>query len=176
MDLIEFEKSLGTIINRPTALRPFVCDGSPLECQIFLVGIEPATKMETEFWEFWRSGYGYDRQAWADAYERARRIQGKGAKSPTRRNMDHFIVGAAAGTKVLETNVYAGPRARHRRDGTEIRAPFLFLLEAIRPKVLFVHGQPAKKEIQALNLSIPIIEANHLSYQTGEARAARLRS
>lgn len=172
-DLASFENELARLIGRQTSLRPFVCEGSPLDCEIFLVGIEPATSMQAEFWQFWqfwRSGYGYDRQAWAEEYEKERRSQCKFAKSPTRRNMDHFIAGAA-GKKVLETNVYAAPRARYQRDGSEIRAPFLFLLEAIRPKMLFVHGGPARKDIQALDLSIPIIEANHLSYQTGEAKA-----
>ncbi len=49
MTLYEFELQLSDLIGRPTDLRPFVCEGSPLSCDIFLVGFNPATTMETDF-------------------------------------------------------------------------------------------------------------------------------
>ncbi|WP_313292050.1 hypothetical protein [Rhizobium rhizoryzae] len=170
MNLTTFEAHLRKLIGDPTPLRPFVCHGSPLECEIFLVGIEAATKMKTGFWDFWKPGYGFDRNAWQEAYIKERRQLGKPAKSPTRRNTDCFLDGAE-GFQVLETNVYAAPRSRYKRDGSEIRAPFQFLLEAIKPKLIFVHGGAARKELNRMNLSIPILEANHLSYQTSQDTA-----
>lgn len=183
MNLQTFETHLRQLIGDPTPLRPFVCEGSPLECEIFLVGIEPATELKKEFWDFWKPGHGFDREAWLTTYLQERHAAGKRPVSPTRRNMDQFLAGAE-GAKVLETNVFAGPRPRYRKDGSEIRAPFRFLLQAIQPKVIFVHGGPAKKEIAALNLTIPTIEANHLRYQTtkemareyGQQAAARLQT
>ncbi len=44
MDLTEFGSELEALIERPTALRPFVCDGSPLSCTVFIVGYNPATE------------------------------------------------------------------------------------------------------------------------------------
>lgn len=170
MNLQTFESQLRTLIGDTTQLRPFVCQGSPLQCEIFLVGIEAATKMKAGFWDFWKPGYGFKRDAWEEAYVRERRELGKTAKSPTRRNTDCFIDGAKE-FSVLETNVYAAPRARYRRDGSEIRAPFRFLLEAIQPKVIFVHGGAARKELAAMNLAVPVLEANHLSYQTSQDTA-----
>ena len=167
MNLQTFEAHLRELIGDPTPLRPFVCDGSPLECEIFLVGIEPATELKKGFWDFWKTGYGFDREAWFATYLQERRDTGKRPVSPTRRNMDHFLAGAE-GAKVLETNVFAGPRPRYRKDGSEVRAPFRFLLEAIQPKVIFVHGKPAREEIIAMNLVIPVIEAKHLCYRSKE--------
>ena len=54
--LDEFEKQLAGVIGRPTDLRPFVCEGSPLDCDVFIVGSNPATKMEGDWWRFWRPG------------------------------------------------------------------------------------------------------------------------
>ena len=40
------------VLNRETDLRPFVCEGSPIECESFLVGINPASEMSVDFWDF----------------------------------------------------------------------------------------------------------------------------
>ena len=48
--------------------RPFVCDGNPLECNIFIVGINPATEMEVKFEEFWNKE-GFNKQKWLEAYK-----------------------------------------------------------------------------------------------------------
>lgn len=169
MDLNDFERGLAAIIGRPTSMRPFVCDGSPLDCQIFLVGIEPATALPEDFWSFWRPGRGYDKAAWQQAYQAERRRLGKGT-SPTRRNSEAFLRGAG-GVKVLETNVFAAPRPRYSRVGTGGTEAFDFLLKSVRPKVLFVHGTPARRKIRMMAPSAAILEANHLSYQTGPEKA-----
>lgn len=36
--LSEFSEALLTHIGKPTDLRPFVCDGSPLDCEALIVG------------------------------------------------------------------------------------------------------------------------------------------
>ena len=45
MTLDDFERALVALIGRPTDLRPFVCEGSPLTCDVFLVGFNLATTM-----------------------------------------------------------------------------------------------------------------------------------
>ena len=45
MTLDDFERALVALIGRPTGLRSFVCDGSPLKCDVFLVGFHLATTM-----------------------------------------------------------------------------------------------------------------------------------
>jgi hypothetical protein len=44
-DLREFALGLAAVIGRPSELRPFVCDGSLLDCPVFIVGYNPATRM-----------------------------------------------------------------------------------------------------------------------------------
>jgi hypothetical protein len=38
-DINSFERDLAALIGKPSLLRPFVCDGSPLECKVFIVGL-----------------------------------------------------------------------------------------------------------------------------------------
>jgi hypothetical protein len=52
--LKSFEEGLKKHISR-SIMRPFVCDGSPLECEAFLVGFNPRTLMSKEFWKFWNT-------------------------------------------------------------------------------------------------------------------------
>lgn len=181
MTLDEFERRLVDLIGRPTNLRPFVCDGSPLDCEIFLVGFNPATQMEADFWQFWR--VGYDKAAWCRGYlaERAAKPLKPGKKfrpamSPTRRNIEAFVEGAWP-AKVLETNIYAAASSDMKSldPGRRERAPFRFLLETIRPKVVVVHGKPAVEAIRLFDTGATIIAAdNHFSRKTSRDTAKAL--
>lgn len=50
MTLSEFEQELRSLIGQPTDLRPFVCEGPPLACPVFIVGYNPATEMTADWW------------------------------------------------------------------------------------------------------------------------------
>ena len=180
MMLNEFERGLVALIGRPTDLRPFVCEGSPLTCDVFLVGFNPATMMHTDFWEFWRPGYGYDKQEWFKRYleERAAKPLKPGKTrrqkvSATRRNIECFVEGAAS-ARVLETNIYALPSDNMKSLDLNSReiAPFTFLLDTIKPKVVVVHGRAALKAIGKFNMSAKVIATDHhLSRKTSKATA-----
>lgn len=181
MTLDEFEAQLAKLIGRPTDLRPFVCDGSPLDCKIFLVGFNPATELEADFWTFWRTGYGYDKAPWFARYlvERTAKPLKPGKKfrpkiSPTRRNIDHFVAGAG-GVPVLETNIYSKASEDERSlDLADRRiAPFRFLLDVIKPSVIVVHGKPAREAMGAFKPMAKILEAeHHFSRKTSKETAA----
>lgn len=169
MTLNEFELKLAELIGRPTDLRPFVCDGSPLACEVFLVGFNPATVLQADFWQFWRPGYGYDKTAWFQRYldERAAKPLKPGRTrrqkvSATRRNMECFIAGAA-GVRVLETNIYAAASDDMKSLDPASRevAPFRFLLDIIKPKVIVVHGKPAVEVVAKLDIAAKVIAADH---------------
>ncbi|RWQ57830.1 hypothetical protein [Mesorhizobium sp.] len=180
LTLDEFERELVALIGRPTDLRPFVCEGSPLTCDVFLVGFNPATEMRTDFWEFWRPGYGYDKAAWFKRYleERAAKPLKPGKTwqqkvSATRRNIECFVEGAA-GVRVLETNIYARASDDMRTLDVASReiAPFKFLLDTIKPKVIVVHGKPALQTVGKFGTSAKVIEADHhFSRQTSKVTA-----
>ena len=64
--LASFRKNLSAIL--PEKGRPFVCQGSPYNCKIFIVGINPATTMEG-FWGYWSDCAGYDKDSFFEGYK-----------------------------------------------------------------------------------------------------------
>ena len=113
MDLERFALGLANLIGKPSSLRPFVCEGSPLKCRIFIVGHNPATPSDRDLWSDW-GPHGFDKAKWMRAYleERANRPLKPGKTfrpkvSPSRRVIDQVI--AAAGVPILEPNIFAGP-------------------------------------------------------------------
>jgi hypothetical protein len=107
-----------------------------LECRAFIVGFNPASASDEDFWKFWDPAIGFDKAAWFQNYVRERKERplksGKTRRnsiSNTRRVID-WIVSEASPVKFLETNIYSAPSeeakdlAAHRR----FTAPFDFLL------------------------------------------------
>jgi hypothetical protein len=132
-----FASELAARIGRPAHVRPFVCDGSPLECRAFIVGSHPATALDIDFWEFWEPGRGFLRDEWDARYREARKQLGKAEVSPTRERIER-ISKAALPVRCLETNVEPTARGRepHVLD---------FLLESVRPTVVLAFGARAQK-------------------------------
>jgi hypothetical protein len=178
--LDQFEEKLAALIGRPTALRPFVCEGSPLDCKIFLVGFNPATALTTDFWSFWRPGYGFDRKAWLDSYIASRLIPKPGrtrqtAVSPTRVRIEAFVRGAG-NRKVLETNIFSADSADMKTLEPARReiAPFEFLLRTIEPKVVVAHGKDAVAAMSNFKGPWRVIGARHFSRFETKDSAYRL--
>ena len=178
--LAALENQLESLIGRPTDLRPFVCDGSPLDSEVFIVGLNPASAMATDFWDFWEPGIGFDKPRWFDAYkaERQRRPLKPGRTrrrlvSPSR-GVIEWINASLGPVKALETNIYSAATEEYRdlAQHKRLTAPFDFLLEAIRPRVIVVHGADAISHIRQKGLSAHIIEVKHFSRGWSE-RAAR---
>ena len=156
--LQQFQSDLEKLIGNPTDLRPFVCEGSPLECKIFIVGFNPATALKRSFWSFWQPEYGFQKTEWLEVYKQERRDKplppGKkrrNAISNTRRVIE-WITTEAKPMKCLETNIYAKPtpQARDLREQERATQSFDFLLRAIRPQVMLLHGQDAVKHLETI--------------------------
>ena len=137
-----FATELAARIGRPARVRPFVCDGSPLECRAIIVGSHPATALEIDFWEFWEPGTGFRRADWDTRYREARKHLGKTEVSPTRRILDR-ITAAAGPMRCLETNVEPTPGGTgpHVLD---------FLLASIRPAAVLAFGAAARRHFAEL--------------------------
>lgn len=170
-ELAKFERELRDLIGSASGARPFVCDGSPLDAEIFLVGFNPATQMNADFWSFWRPDWGFDKTAWRETYEkeRAARPLKPGKKfrpkiSPTRANIEAFVDGAAP-TAVLETNIFAiasetkPELAMENRDSRTFR----YLVKRINPRVIVTHGVDAQKAVDCLETTARIVRVPHLS-------------
>lgn len=149
--LERFEAGLRAHIGRPAHVRPFVCEGSPLECGAFVVGSNPATGMETDFWSFWEEGYGFRREAWVAASRAQRRAAGRPEVTPTRRMLTR-VMEAASPVRCLDTNVFATPTPSERDLAPELRrtAPFDWLLGEVRPAALLAHGREAADHLRRL--------------------------
>ncbi len=149
--LDEFARGLRARIGSPAFVRPFVCEGSPLECRAFIVGSNPATALELDYWSFWESGYGFHRDAWAEASRAGRREAGKREVTPTRRMLGH-IMAEAAPVRCLDTNVFSTPTPAERDLRAELRRTevFDFVLDAVRPAALLAHGKEAELHLRRL--------------------------
>jgi hypothetical protein len=143
--LQQFQMALENLIGNPTDLRPFVCEGSPLACQIFIIGFNPATELKRSFWDFWQPGYGFQKAAWLELYKQERRDKSlapgktRRAEVSNTRRVIEWIVTEAKPVKCLETNLYEQER---------VTRPFDFLLKTIRPSVILLHGKDAARHIE----------------------------
>lgn len=128
---------------------PFLCNGSPFDCEIFLVGINPAT--DVSIWPHWSIETGVDREAWLEAYR-----NGRSKLTPTRIRIELLIKAitdtAIGKPRVLETNIFHqySQRLRDLRKDQRTTDVFDFLIETLRPKIVFVHGRPAIRHIERL--------------------------
>jgi len=180
--LQSFENGLEAIIGRPTTLRPFVCDGSPLDCRVFIVGFNPATDSEIDFWTFWSSDRGFDKKLWYQNYLKERRNRplkpGKTRrpqKSNTRRVMD-WIEAEASSVRFLETNIYSSASEQAKDLVTErrITAPFDYLLREIRPHAVIAHGHDAVAHLQTKVEQERLIQVQHFARGWSEEKAREL--
>jgi hypothetical protein len=142
----EFQSVVTRALPGRTDIRPFVCDGPPFSCKVFLVGFNPAKSVGASFWSYWPSGYGFDRKKWIEAYQ-----SHHGGLSNSRRRME-LIVAALRPFGCLETNIYAvpSPGAAALVASGRIHAPFDYLIETIKPRVIIVHGVPAVTHVERL--------------------------
>jgi hypothetical protein len=167
MLLDEFETQLASVIGQPTTLRPFVCEGSPLDCEVFVVGYNPATRMDGDWWRFWKQGYGFQKSSWFAEY-----LAQRGHVSKTRAKIED-IVGSLAGVSVLEANIDARPSSKKSEYPKPVTAPFDFLLSVGRPKVVIAHGTDAVAHLQPWRAQGALIECKHFIY-IGRERTAEI--
>jgi hypothetical protein len=174
----EFAERLRAIAATDDSLRPFVCDGSPLDCDAFIVGANPATSVP--FWPYWHDTTGFDRRSWLQDYEQIRVATAKPPRSRTRDQIDR-VVASAAPTKCLETNAYASPSSAiaDLKNASRSTALITFLVDAIRPKVILAHGREAQAAIDNVDVGAAmVLRSRHLSrvsYATAEDLGRQIR-
>ncbi len=138
MTLREFRSQLEKIERRlPSPISwPFLCRGSPLKCRIFIVGFEPARKVEKRFWSFWTDSRGFKKAEFIRELDKL-----DGGQTLTRERIE--IIANAVGERVtLNTNIYSKKELPKKDRKTDV---IEYLLKTIRPKVVLAHGVPAKK-------------------------------
>lgn len=171
-------------------VRPFVCDGNPQDSEVFVVGTNAASTVPwSPFWD--PAQCLFQKNAWFAAYKQARQEKplapGKTRRmevSRSRSRIDIFTNGLASKRKVLETNIYSisTPSEKDLQPKDRQSSIFEFLVEQIKPQLLFVHGETARAFLdarygiygvggQALirlpHADIPAILAPHLAARKG---------
>lgn len=166
-----FSNLLKTHLSNLQNPRPFVCDGNPLLCQVFIVGINAATEMNDDFWQFWSNENGFNKDLWIDAYIRERMLKPL-APNKTRRNKlsntrqrIEWITEALQPIKVLETNLFvkATPTAPELKVEDRHTRTFEFLVSTIKPKVIYAHGKEVAEQLQSIyGIDIAKNKVNHI--------------
>ena len=149
MSLRPFREGLEASIRTDRAVRPFVCDGSPLHCRAFIVGINAAS--DVSFWRFWDDETGFDKKRWYDLYRAQRAGVDKKPVSPTRQRIGRIVCAAAPGP-ILETNLYsvATAKAGDLKENDKRTDAIEFLLREVSPRILLLHGKAVKEHFERL--------------------------
>ena len=141
---------LHSIIPSPCYERPFVCDGLPQSCTVVVVGENPATKMDTDWWSYWSDETGFDLGRFEQDYEARRREQGRRAVSNTRLRLKRL---RSRGLQCLETNALAPEKPGGHGDGrSNIGLLRMFLSELPQLKAIIVHGAEARRAMDRIEL------------------------
>jgi len=139
MMLSKFRSDLERFVDLDDPLsRPFVCNGSPLDCQIFIVGFNPARHLKKSFLNYWNDNTGFNKDQWlVDFYQ-----QHNNART---RNVIERIANSALQKVTLDTNIYWYPtsKARDLKEENKMTGGIKFLMRQIKPKVVFVHNNKA---------------------------------
>ena len=167
--------------------RPLICEGNPLDCEIFIVGINAATEMQNGFWTFWSEKYGFKKTEWIESYILERKLQPlkpnktrRNKLSNTRQRIE-WIIESIKPVKTLETNLFvkATPTANELTTEDRDSSVFEYLLKTIKPKIIFIHGNEVieyfeklydikivKNKVNSFDIlgtKINILGMNHLS-------------
>ncbi|SFC23867.1 hypothetical protein SAMN05216344_1128 [Polaromonas sp. OV174] len=159
MTLAELSAQLRLLLDETQEAHPLLCEGSPFDCNVAIVGINPATT--TQFWPYWTDSLGMDRTAWIDAYKTKHRKFNR-----SRAALERFIPQIKA--NVVEVNAYARQSRRfadlQRQHRTS--SAMEFLLSAIRPRVIVYAGAAALNAGERLTPAWHpvVIPARHFIY------------
>jgi hypothetical protein len=182
-DFEEFGRSVRELAGEKSGW-PFLCDGAPLDCDLFLVGINPATNIP--LWPCWSSDSGVDKQSWLQLC-----LHKYGKYTRTRVRMEQLIR-AVAPARVLETNVFHefAPRESQLDKQQKSTVVFDFLIATLKPKLVFIHGRSAIRRLRRLTRSeftlgefvrvqyqdtkLDVLAEHHLSYQWSTERIEQL--
>lgn len=144
-NLHEIEQKLRELLRSEYPSRPLLCSGSPIGCDIAIVGVNPAT--DIPLWRYWNADTGCNKAAWLAEF----RSDPANRKKQTRPRIE-YILEEIAPLRCLELNIYpyiSREEAELSNELKDVRA-FVYLLRTIKPKLLFVFGTTPIKELSKL--------------------------
>jgi hypothetical protein len=170
--LSQLSGELRRLIGANEGVRPFVCNGDPLTCQVAIVGANPGTT--TSFWPHWSDERGMSKEAFLEEY---RRLHG-GKYNRSRAAIERFVPLVKA--RVIELNAHGkqSPRLKELAAAHRETSVLEFMLHAVRPRVVFCAGADAMKAVKAVKAEkvgwqMKINAAKHFIYW-GREREKRM--
>lgn len=138
----ELEAVLIDLLIEGVPARPFVCEGSPFNCDVVIMGINPGSK--TPFWDYWSTEGGFDRAGWVAKFD----DDVANLRKTTRPRIER-LVRALTPRRVVELNAYPYVTANERELAPLLRDSQIFrlMLQVARPKLVFVFGKSPAAEI-----------------------------
>ncbi|MEJ0077964.1 MAG: hypothetical protein WDO17_21510 [Alphaproteobacteria bacterium] len=166
MTLAEFHAGLKSILDlQDLRSRPFDSDGSPLKCNIFIVGSNPRMTLDKPFLNYWSNDTGFKKKDFIDDY-----IAQNGKLQPTRCQIEKIITQLARSRPrgattdrsghirptILVTNLYpyTSTDEKNLEKGFRKDDVLRYLLRTIKPDAVVAHGSKAmrffKKECERI--------------------------
>lgn len=152
LSLTQFRKQLVAKIEEvglaDRQIRPFVCTGSPLDCEIMMVGFNPSRDMGLATFDerIWSDKTGFDREQFVEYYDYVGYQQGE---SKWRRNhmFQQNLIDELPDYPVLETYLYSAINSRKSALSNEYRTTAIFdwLVKVIKPKLIVTQNSDVIK-------------------------------
>ena len=126
------------LTGRDNRSHPFMCDGSPLDCKLFVVGLNAATKLSRPFWTYWDQS-GLQKKKFIEDY-----VAQRGHLRGARRRIE-LIADGVGYQRTLDTNIYfhSTRTAKELRRIHKDHRVFEFIFKGIKPKIMLAHGRQA---------------------------------
>lgn len=174
---LDFVPILYSFLPRPCLDRPFVCAGRPDACTAVLIGENPATSTNADWWSFWSDVTGFDLERWEASYRSERLRRGKRAMSATRSRIVRL---RSAGIRCLETNVFMNERLHGHGEGRSNRDLLELAMDALpNLDTIIAHGKVAHAYLDSRTIPrrFRVFRNRHfrfLSYAEVDALAAEV--
>ena len=142
------------IVSQDSDDRPFVCDGFPDECDVIVIGENPATRLKAPWRRFWNDDVGFNFDAFLANYKSERKASGK--REEVSRTRSRTLVLRQHGLRCLETNVYSNENQHGAGSARSENALLpLLLRQKSKWRQIIVQGGKARKYIKRSALVFP---------------------
>jgi hypothetical protein len=133
--------------------RYFDCDGHPADCDVFLVGINPANGLpfNKQFWNYCNETTGFQLNKWLEEYKEERRNNDRREISPTRNRIE-TLRRILMPHNLLNCNIYSKntPCLKDLEEIDKNTDIFKILLTNLQPKYIILHGGLTKKVFERM--------------------------
>ncbi|MGI8527521.1 MAG: hypothetical protein ACR2K5_15375 [Pseudolabrys sp.] len=174
-------------LGAPPESRLFACDGSPFDCPLFIIGLNPAVYTGRDFWNgYWSDHTGFKKELLLDDL-----LEAEGALTTTRANIEE--IGRIARLGTLDANLYLHVSSRFHQSHEKQHRPDVIdqLILTLKPKVVLAHSVKAIRHLAQTSddlveeplaiqsvcwngLPLIVILSRHLGYVKGRAELQQI--